>query len=423
MAPRKEDIAVRKDIIEGVRESRPSFESLEEAAREKVRGWPQDLLEQEVTEFLGRGRCQRRVAVDGAVGYRNGYGEPRKLTLSNGTIKLRRPRVRGLEERFESGLLPLFVRRTPEVSSLLPELYLHGLATGDFDLALRGLLGEGAPISASTVMRVKEKWQGEREQWAGRSLGDLEVVYLWVDGVYVKAGLEKAKAELLVAIAGLSDGSKRVVAATPGHRESTESWSALLRDLRTRGMSSPKLVIGDGHLGIWGALRNVYPEADWQRCWNHRIINVLDKIPRKHEPEAKAMLRKIPYAETLEKARSLKGQFQRWCREKGLLEAGRLLDRDWEDMVTFYGFPKEHWQHIRTTNVIESPFAALRLRTDAAKRFKKVENATAVIWKMLLVAERKFRRLNAPELVKEVYLGVRFANGERRKEETRKAVA
>jgi len=414
---------VRKDTTEGVRESRPSLASLEEAAREKVRGWLQDLLEQEVTEFLGRGRSTRRAAVDAAVGYRNGFGRPRKLTLSNGTIELRRPRVRGIEQRFESRLLPLFVRRTPEVSDLLPELYLHGLATGDFDLALRGLLGEGAPISPSTVMRVKQKWQGEREEWAGRRLEDLEVVYLWVDGVYVKAGLEKERAALLVAIAGLSDGTKAVVAVSPGHRESTESWSGLLRDLKARGMSSPKLVIGDGHLGIWGGLGNVYPEADRQRCWNHRIINILDKIPTKRQPEAKAMLRQIPYAETLEKAKSLKGQFQRWCREKGLLEAGRVLDRDWEDLVSFYGFPKDHWQHLRTTNVIESPFAALRLRTDAAKRFKKVENATAVIWKMLLVAERKFRRLNSPELVREVYLGVRFANGERRREEIREAVA
>jgi transposase-like protein len=414
---------VRKDTTEGVRESRPSFSSLEAAAREKVRGWLQDLLEQEITEFLGRGRSVRRAAVDGDSGYRNGYGKQRKLTLSNGTVELRRPRVRGVEGRFESRLLPLFVRRTPEVSDLLPELYLHGLSSGDFDLALRGLLGEGAPISASTVMRVKEKWQREREAWVSRRLDDLEVVYLWVDGVYVKAGLEKEKAALLVAIAGLSDGSKAVLAIVAGHRESMESWSGLLRDLKARGMGSPKLVIGDGHLGIWSALRNVYPEADWQRCWNHRIVNVLDKIPTKRQPEARAMLRKIPYAETLQEARSLKGQFQRWCREKGLLEAGRLLDRDWDDMVTFYNFPREHWQHIRTTNVIESPFAALRLRTDAAKRFKKVENATAVIWRMLLVAERKFRRLNSPELVREVHLGVKFVNGERRKEEVREAVA
>jgi putative transposase len=413
---------VRKDTTEGVRESRPSFSSLEAAAREKVRGWLQDLLEQEITEFLGRGRSVRRAAVDGDSGYRNGYGKQRKLTLSNGTVELRRPRVRGVEGRFESRLLPLFVRRTPEVSDLLPELYLHGLSSGDFDLALRGLLGEGAPISASTVMRVKEKWQREREAWVSRRLDDLEVVYLWVDGVYVKAGLEKEKAALLVAIAGLSDGSKAVLAIVAGHRESMESWSGLLRDLKARGMGSPKLVIGDGHLGIWGALRNVYPEADWQRCWNHRIVNVLDKIPTKRQPEARAMLRKIPYAETLQEARSLKGQFQRWCREKGLLEAGRLLDRDWDDIVTFYNFPREHWQHIRTTNVIESPFAALRLRTDAAKRFKKVENATAVIWRMLLVAERKFRRLNSPELVR-VHLGVKFVNGERRKEEVREAVA
>ncbi len=200
------------------------------------------------------------------------------------------------------------------------------------------------------------------------------------------------------------------------------SWSGLLRDLKARGMRSPKLVIGDGHLGIRGALVNVHPETDWQGCWNHRIMYVLDKIPTKRQAEVKALLRKIPYAETLEKARSLKGQFQRWRREKGLLQAARVLDRDWEDLIAFYSFPKEHWQHIRTTNVIESPFAALRLRTDAAKRFKKIENARTVIWKMLLIAERKFRRLNAPELVREVYLGARFVNGEHPEEETQEAV-
>ncbi|MGH3089574.1 MAG: IS256 family transposase [Candidatus Binatia bacterium] len=414
---------MREDITERVSESRPSWESLEGMARLKIQGWLQDLLEEEVTEFLGRSKSERRGTVDASAGYRNGLGKSRKLTFSGGTIEVRRPRMRGLEERFESQILPLFVRRTRQVDEVLPELYLHGLAHGDFDLALRGLLGEKAPISGSTVARLKEKWHAERELWGNRRLDDLEVVYLWVDGVYVKAGLEKEKAALLVAIAGKSDGSKTIVAVTPGHRESTESWSAVLRDLKDRGMGSPRLVIGDGHLGIWGALRNVYPEAQWQRCWNHRIMNILDKIPRKRQEEAKLLIKKIPYAETLQEAESLKGQFQRWCRQKGLLEAARALDRDWDHMVTFYQFPKEHWQHLRTSNPIESPFAALRLRTNAAKRFKKVENATAVIWKMLLVAEKTFRRLNEPDLAKEVYLGVTFVNGERLKKQDHEAVA
>jgi transposase-like protein len=199
--------------------------------------------------------------VDSKPVYRNGHGKERRLTLGCGTITVCRPRVRGLEERFESRVLPLFARRTKEVNNLIPQLYLHGLAQGDFDLALRGLLGEEAPISASTVARLKEQWQAEWEQWKKRSLEGLEVVYLWVDGIYVKAGLEKAKAALLVAIGALSDGTKVVLAVEPGYRESVESWSGLLRDLKGRGMNCPGLVIGDGHLGIWGALSNVYPDA------------------------------------------------------------------------------------------------------------------------------------------------------------------
>ena len=389
----------------------------------KVQALLQEVLEAEVTELLGRCKSQRRAPVEAPAGYRNGYGKPRQLTLGGGTIRLRRPRVRGLEERFESRVLPLFVRRSQEVSALLPELYLHGLAEGDFDLALRGLLGEEAALSASTVARLKSKWQAELSAWKTRPLGELEVVYLWVDGVYVKAGLEDRKAALLVAMAGLSDGRKVVLAVQSGQRESTESWSRLLRDLRARGLRAPRLVIGDGHLGIWAALRNVYPEAQEQRCWNHRMVNVLDRIGRRDQVVAKGLLREIVYAETVGAAERAKAAFQGWCRERGYEEAGWLLEEDWERMVTFFRFPKEHWSHLRTTNPVESPFAALRLRTVAAKRFKRVENATAVIWKLLLLAERKFRRLNAPELLAEVWNGVQFANGTRAEDRPEDAAA
>ena len=170
-----------------------------------------------------------------------------------------------------------------------------GLAEGDFDLALRGLLGEEAPLSPSTVARLKQKWQGEMEAWQSRRLDDLEVVYLWADGVYIKAGLEKEKAVILVVIAALSDGTKVVVSVSSGYRESTQSWSEVLRYLKERGMNPPRLVIADGHLGIWGALRNVFPEADEQRCWNHRIVNLLAKIPKGRHKAALLMLRQIPY--------------------------------------------------------------------------------------------------------------------------------
>jgi putative transposase len=262
--------------------SRVIWEELEDWVRQKVQELVQAILEEEVTELLGRQKSERRQAIDSPLAYRNGYGKERKLTLSCGTISVHRPRVRGVEARFESQVLPFFARRTREVDQLIPELYLHGLAQGDFDLALRGLLGKDAPVSASTVARLKEKWQ----EWKARSLAGLEVVYLWVDGVYVKAGLEKEKAALLVIIAGLSDGRKVVLAVEPGYRESTESWAALLRDLKRRGLNCPRLVAGDGHLGIWGALSQVYPQALEQRCWNHKIMNVLDKLPKKGQGEA-----------------------------------------------------------------------------------------------------------------------------------------
>jgi putative transposase len=404
---------VGNESTNGTEKSTIVWDDLEAWVREHVQRFIQGLLEDEVTELLTRSKHERRAAVDAPRGYRNGYGKPRRLTLSCGTIEVRRPRVRDLDERFESRLLPLFAKRTKQVGELLPELYLHGLALGDFDLALGGLLGDGAALSPSTIARLKTKWHGEYESWRTERLDELEPVYLWVDGVYVKAGLEKDKAALLVAIAGCADGRKRLVALVAGHRESEAAWSGVLRDLKRRGLGCPKLVEGDGHLGIWAGLRNVYPDAREQRCWNHRILNVLDKVPKRLQAQARLQLKQIPYADSEREALRLRERFQTWCRTHSLDEAAALIEHDWERMVTFYRFPREHWTHLRTTNVVESPFSALRLRTDAAKRFKKVENATAVIFKMLQVAETRFRRLNGAELLREVALGAEFKDGRR----------
>lgn len=389
---------------------RVEWSALEEYARLKIQGWIQDLLREEITELLGRKKSERRAAVDGAVGYRNGYGKPRRISMMAGTIVVKRPRVRDLEERFESRILPLFKRRTEEVGELLPQLYLHGLAQGDFELALRGLLGEGAPLSASSIERLRAKWQQEFEGWRRESLEDLEVVYVWADGLYVKAGLEDSKAALLVMVGALKDGRKVVLAVDSGQRESKESWARVLRDLRARGLRPWRATVADGHLGIWAALGEIYPEAEEQRCWNHRLMNVIDQLPRKVWPEAKVLLRKIPYAESQRECERLRDQF---VKRYGKLypKAAETLCRDWERMVTFYRFPKEHWRHLRTTNVVESPFAVVRLRTDAAKRYKKVTNAEALIWKILRIAEKRFRRLNAPHLMEEVYKGKKFVDG------------
>ena len=270
--------------------SRPQWETLEAFARTHVRDFIQQLLEDEVTELLGREKSARRTPVDAPRGARNGHGRPRRLALMNGTITVRRPRVRDLEARFVSRLLPLFQRRTPEVAALLPDLYLHGLALGDFELALRGLLGDAAPLSASALVRLKATWQAQYAAWQHRDLSDCRVVYLWADGVYVKAGLDTGKAALLVLIGADAAGQKTVLAVVSGQRESTESWAAVLRDLKRRGLRAPRLTIADGHLGIWSALAPVYPESAEQRCWNHKLRNVLDTVPRKHQAEVKVAL-------------------------------------------------------------------------------------------------------------------------------------
>ena len=412
---------IEQSIRTGV-ESRHLWDHLEDFVRGHIQQFIQQLLVEEVTMRLGRAKSARRAAVDAPEGYRNGYGKPRKLTLTGGTITVRRPRVRGLAERFVSRLLPLFTRRTKEVGELLPQLYLHGLALGDFELALRGLLGEGAPLSPASLQRLKAQWQDEYAAWKRRRLDELEVVYVWADGLYVKAGLEDSKAALLVLIGALTDGRKVVLAVESGQRESKESWGAVLRDLRTRGLKPWRCTVADGHLGIWAALAEQQPTAAEQRCWNHRIVNVLDAIPKKHQTEASTLLKTLPYAETQQVCERLRDQFSRRYRTLAPKAVDRL-HADWERLVTFYQFPKAHWRHLRTTNVVESPFAAVRLRTTAGKRYQRVESATALIWKVLQVAEQTFRRLNAPELLPAVYAGVQFVDGLKQQPVARTEVA
>lgn len=398
-----------------------TWETLEVFARGEVQQFIQRLLEEEVDDLLGRKKSERRSG-ESVPGYRNGYARPRKLSLLSGTITVERPRVRALEERFVSRLLPLFKRRTEEVGALLPELYLHGLSLGDFELALRGLLGDGAPLSPSSILRLKTEWQQHYDAWRRRDLSDFEMVYLWADGIYVKAGLEKEKAALLVVIGANSNGEKVVLAVESGHRESSESWGTLLRDLKARGLRAPKLTTADGHLGIWSALADVYPSSAEQRCWNHKMRNVLDVISLKHQPEVKRKLQEIAAAPARTECERLKREFAK-AYTRTHPKAVERLERDWERMVSFYNFPEAHWKHLRTTNIIESPFAAVRLRTGAAKRFKKVENATALIWKMLLVVEQNFRKLNAPHLLAEVYAGVKYHDGVRAVTNTQKQLA
>ena len=277
---------MRKSITETAKPSSTTYEALEEMVRSKVQEYVQEILEEEIEIFLGRKKSERIKAVDVPPGYRNGYGKTKQFTVMNGTINIRRPRIRGTEEKFESKIIPFFKRRSKEVGQLLPELYLHGLAQGDFEMALRGLLGEGAPLSASSIGRLKAKWQIDYEEWKRQDISSLEVVYQWADGIYVKAGLEKDKAALLVIIGGLTNGRKVLLACESGYRESKESWSGVLRNLKMRGLSLGRLTIADGHLGIWSALGELHAQGKEQRCWNHKIRNVLDCFPKRIRAEA-----------------------------------------------------------------------------------------------------------------------------------------
>ena len=401
---------MKKIIRETEQQSRATYEVLEEMVRLRIQGYIQDMLEEEIKLFLGRKKSERIKPVDGTCGYWNGHGKAKKFALLNGTITVHRPRVRGTEERFESKVIPFFKRRSKELSGMLPELYLRGLEKGDFELALRGLLGEGAPLSASSIGRLKAKWQLEYEQWKQQDLSSQKVVYQWADGIYVKAGLEKDKAALLIIIGALTNGKKIFLACESGYRESKESWSAVLRDLKARGLTLGKLTIADGHLGIWSALTEIHPIGKEQRCWNHKLRNVLDCFPKRIRPEAAEQLRQIPYADTLKECERLRDAFVNRY-QKEYPKAVQKLRADWDRMTTFYSFPKEHWTHLRTTNVVESPFSSVRLRTDAAKRFRKVQNATAMIWKLLQVAEKSFRSLKMAELLPDVYEGKVFIDG------------
>lgn len=386
--------------------SSPTWPSLEAFVREPA--CLQRVLEEEVEEFLGRTKYARRGA--DATGYRNGYAKPRQLALLNGKVTVQRPRARNLDERFVSRVLPLFQRRTPEVARLLPALYLLGLSSGGFTLALRGLLGNGAPLSASSVQRLTEDRQRDYAGWQQRDLSALEPVYVWGDGIHVKAGLKSTKAALLVLIAGLADGTKVVLAVEIGHRESTESWAEILRDLTARGLRAPAGVIADGALGLWSAVAQVWPKAAEQRCWNHKLRNVVDAVPLKHQPEVQAVAQRIAAAESVTDAEHARQAFHRAYRNR-FPKACERLDRDWARMLSSYQFPKEHWRHLRTTSVVESPFAAVRLRTTAAKRVKTLERARAIIWRLLLIAEQRFRKLNAPEFCRDVFRGVRYTDG------------
>jgi len=380
---------------------------LDSIALEGARRMLVSVLEAEVTEFLGRQRYERKEL---SPGYRNGYGKQRRVTLGSGTVSVRAPRVRQSREPFTSQVLPSYQRRSQAVTELIPELYVQGLATGDFEPALRGLLGEEASLSPSTVVRLKEQWESEYEAWRKRSLADYQYPYLWCDGVYPKAGLQGDKTAFLIVLGVNENGEKEPLAIVEGYRESTESWAEVLRDLKVRGLTDPKLFAGDGALGLWGAINKVYPKADHQRCWVHKMRNVLVHFPKRLHAEVKLLLRQMYNADTRKQSEVLMAQFADLYSHE-YPRAVECLLKDQDALLTYFNYPKEHWASLKTTNPIESVFATVKLRTNAARRIKSPRSALYLIFQLILRAQKRWRRLNAPHLVTKVLEGMKFEDG------------
>ena len=349
-----------------------------------------------------------------ALAVRNGKARERTLTMGAGAVKIRAPRVhdRRPGHGYSSKILPPYMRRSPRLEEALPILYLRGLSTGDFSEALAMLLGpEAAGLSATTISRLIRIWQDDYQDWRKRSLVGKDYVYIWVDGVHFNVRLEEDRLACLVVIGVLLDGTKEVIALEDGYRESEESWASLLRELKRRGMPAPMLAIGDGALGFWAAVRDVYPRTREQRCWVHKIRNVLDKLPKRLQPRAKAMLHEIMRAPDRESAGEEIARFAAEF-EARYPKAVECLLKDRETLLTFFDFPAEHWIHLRTTNPIESPFATVKARTRQTKGAGSRKAGLALAFKLVLAAQDHWRKINAPQMVALIRAGVEFKDGQ-----------
>lgn len=349
---------------------------------------------------------------------RNGYHQPREVTTTAGPVEVRMPRVNdkrvdpdtGERQRFASAILPPWARKTPKVTEVLPLLYLHGLSSGDFVPALGQFLGSAKGLSSSVVTKLTETWQAEQHAFSQRDLSNVDYVYLWADGIHVNIRLEEHKLCLLVMIGVRADGRKELVALADGYRESVESWADLLRDSRRRGMRAPVLAVGDGALGFWGALREVFPETREQRCWFHKIGNVLAALPKSAHPGAKKALAQVWNAEDRRHALDAVKAFDAAYGAKFPKATAKITD-DVDQLLAFYDYPAEHWRHLRTTNPIESTFATVRHRSKVTKGPGSRAAGIAMAFKLIQSAQTRWRTVNAPHLVALVRTGARFANG------------
>ncbi len=380
-------------------------------------------LETEVADYVDRHRGEldeagRRLVV------RNGRAAERTLVTGAGGLRIRAPRVHDRREgqRFSSYILPRYARRSPKVADVLPVLYLRGLSTGDFAPALEEFFGTDAGLSASTITRLLETWGQEYAAFEQRDLTESDYVYVWADGVHFRIRLEEDRLCCLVIIGVRADGTKELLACAEGYRESAESWAGVLRDLKARGMTAPVLAVGDGALGFWKALTDVFPTTQEQRCWVHKTANVLDALPKRLHRSAKAALHEIYEAETRADADDAIAEFTRVYGDK-YPKAVDKVTKDREPLLAFYDFPAAHWIHLRTVNPIESAFATVRLRTRVTKGAGARRRGLVMAYKLLDAAQDRWRKVNSPELVALVRAGAEFKDGIKteRKEDQRDA--
>jgi len=349
---------------------------------------------------------------------RNGHAEQRTIATGAGPLEVRAPRIddrrvdpaTGEKMRFRSVILPPWARKSPKVAEVLPLMYLHGMSSGDFVPALEEFFGSAAGLSASVITRLTTEWQKERDHFSHRSLKDVDYVYVFADGIHFRVRLEEARLCALVIVGVRADGTKELVSISDGHRESTESWLDVLRDLKRRGMKAPVLAVGDGALGFWGALEDVFSETTHQRCWVHKVANVMNALPKSAQPAAREALAEIRDAEDREHALEA---IERFKTEYGAKwpKAVEKVTKDADALLAFFCFPAEHWVHLKTTNPIESTFATVRLRTKVTKGPGSRAAGLAMAFKLIESAQTRWRAVNAPELVALVRAGVVFERG------------
>lgn len=393
--------------------------SLDEIARAGAQRMLMAALRAEADDYVERHRGERDAAGHALV-VRNGRAPTRKLTLGTGTVEVQTPRVNdrrhdeeGQRQYFTSQILPPYMRRSPKVAEVLPILYLRGLATGDFRPALEGLLGaDAAGLSPTNIARLTASWEQEYQEFGRRELSGHEYVYVWVDGVHFNIRLKDDRLCTLVMIGAKSNGEKELLAVEDGYRESAESWKTVLRELKRRGLVAPVVAVGDGALGFWAAAREVWPETGAQACWCHKLVNVLDKLPRRLQPRAKRALHEMMYAESRAECEAASARFADEYQAK-YPKAVESLRANWERLTLFFDFPAEHWKHLRTTNVIESAFATVRLRERATRGAGSRTKGLLMAFKLLDMTQQRWRRLDGAHLLPLVRAGEKFIDGVR----------